>query len=284
MTNQPASPSSRVAVLIDCDNISWQRATAVVAEAATHGVLGVKRGYGDWGSPNLSGWRRQLTPLAIQPVQQIAYVAGKGATDIALVIDAMDLLYSGQVDTFCLVASDSDYTRLAMRLREAGKRVVGIGAKQTPAAFSSACDRFTFVEVLGSSDGPSEPAGEPAERRTNDVQEEGVGTSQPELPTVTAAEAPDLHDMLSAAVAAVLDEGGWALLSRVGWHLVANHPTFDSRNYGYARLGQLVRDQEYLEVKEVPGAGGNSVWHVRPREAQRERGEHVGAVGTPSTP
>jgi uncharacterized LabA/DUF88 family protein len=267
MTNQAAAPTSRVAVLIDCDNISWQRAAAVVAEAATHGVLGVKRGYGDWGSPNLSGWRRQLTPLAIQPVQQIAYVPGKGATDIALVIDAMDLLYSGQVDTFCLVASDSDYTRLAMRLREAGKRVVGIGAKQTPAAFSSACDRFTFVEVLGSPEAPSETADGLPERRTIGAQEKSLGSSQAELPTVTAADAPELREMLSAAVEAVLDEGGWALLSNVGWHLVANHPTFDSRNYGYARLGQLVRDQDYLEVKEVPGAGGNSVWHVRPHEA-----------------
>ena len=267
MPNQPAAPASRVAVLIDCDNISWQRAPGVVAEAATHGVLGVKRGYGDWGNPNLSGWRHQLTPLAIQPVQQIAYVPGKGATDIALVIDAMDLLYSGQVDTFCLVASDSDYTRLAMRLREAGKRVVGIGAKQTPAAFSSACDRFTFVEVLGSPEAPSGTTSGLPQRRTNGARERAIGPSQADLPTVTAADAPELRDMLSATVDAALDEGGWALLSNVGWQLVANHPTFDSRNYGYARLGLLVRDQDYLEVKEVPGPGGNSVWHVRPREA-----------------
>jgi len=119
----------RVAVLIDCDNVSYRRGHAIIAEAQTHGVLGVKRGYGDWGSTNLGGWRQLLTDLALQPMQQIAYVPGKGATDTALIIDAMDLLYSGKVDTFCLVASDSDYTRLAIRLREAGKRVIGIGEK-----------------------------------------------------------------------------------------------------------------------------------------------------------
>lgn len=251
--------AARVAVLIDCDNVSWQRAAAIIAEAATHGVLGVKRGYGDWGSSYLTGWRQQLTPLAIQPVQQIAYVPEKGATDIALVIDAMDLLHSGQVDTFCLVASDSDYTRLAMRLREAGKRVVGIGAKQTPAAFSSACDRFTFVEVLGAT--PSESASDSTETHSPSADGEAnepspdADTTAPE--TSTAGDLPNLEEMLSAAVLARQDEDGWALLSNVGFQLVASHPTFDSRNYGYSRLGQLVRDQPYLEVRDSPGPNGN---------------------------
>ncbi|GAA2470844.1 NYN domain-containing protein [Terrabacter carboxydivorans] len=264
MTNQP-----RVAVLLDCDNVSWQRASAVIAEAATHGVLGVKRGYGDWGSPHLSRWRQQLVPLAIQPVQQIAYVAGKGATDMALVIDAMDLLYSGQVDTFCLVASDSDYTRLAMRLREAGKRVIGIGAKHTPAAFSSACDRFTFVEVLGA----APVLAEPDELMTGSIggleepEPSGDSAAQPAT-TPTAGQAPDLDEMLNSALAACQGDDGWALLSNVGFQLVSNHPTFDSRNYGYARLGQLVRDQPNLEIREVPGANGNSVLHLRVREVQ----------------
>lgn len=263
MANPSVSQVARVAVLIDCDNISWQRAAAVVAEAATHGVLGVKRGYGDWGSPNLSRWRLQLLPLAIQPVQQIAYVPGKGATDIALVIDAMDLLYSGQVDTFCLVASDSDYTRLAMRLREAGKRVVGIGAKQTPAAFSSACDRFTFVEVLDAAPPPlDEPEELPAISLDVGVREDAAPGTLSQLPE-TASDAPDLDEMLSSAIAARQGEDGWALLSNVGFQLVANHPTFDSRNYGYARLGQLVREQQNLEIREVAGSNGNTVLQVR---------------------
>lgn len=260
---------SRVAVLVDCDNVSWQRAAAVIAEAATHGVLGVKRGYGDWGSPQLTRWRQQLVPLAIQPVQQIAYVAGKGATDMALVIDAMDLLYSGQVDTFCLVASDSDYTRLAMRLREAGKRVIGIGAKQTPAAFSSACDRFTFIEVLNAAPVLAEPPESPTESSDQLEDHEPLAVAVAQLTaTPTAGDAPDLDEMLSSAIAARQGDDGWALLSNVGFQLVANHPTFDSRNYGYVRLGQLVRDQPNLEIREVPGANGNSVLHVRMREAQ----------------
>ena len=265
MSDNTVPQTARVAVLIDCDNISSQRATAVVAEAATHGVVGVKRGYGDWGSQYLTGWRQQLPVLAIQPVQQIAYVAGKGATDIALVIDAMDLLYSGQVDTFCLVASDSDYTRLAMRLREAGKRVVGIGGKQTPAALSSACDRFTFLEVLDGADSAIDVPSEIGTPPKVDADEAASGKEPLVVQTKTAGEAPKLQEMLESAIAGRADEDGWALLSNVGFQLVANNPTFDSRNYGYTRLGHLARDQDYLEVKDIPGSNGNRVTQVRLR-------------------
>ena len=261
MSTHATPQTARVAVLIDCDNISWQRAPAVMAEAATHGVVGVKRGYGDWGSPYLMRWREQLAGLAIQPIQQIAYVPGKGATDIALVIDAMDLLHSNQVDTFCLVASDSDYTRLAMRLREAGKRVVGIGAKQTPAAFSNACDRFTFVEVLGAGGATASESASSEDGVDADVSDSFVMAEQ----STTAGDIPELQEMLESAVDARADDDSWALLSNVGFDLVANHPTFDSRNYGFARLGQLVREQDYLEVKDVPGPNGNRVTHVRRR-------------------
>lgn len=262
-TPSPQPPSLRVALLIDCDNVSWQQATAIASEAATHGVVGVKRGYGDWGSTYLKGWRSVLTSLAIQPVQQIAYVTGKGATDIAVVIDAMDLLHSGQVDTFCLVANDSDYTRLAMRLREAGKRVVGIGSKNASAAFSSACDRFTFLEVLpGASEGTPEATEEsaslPASAGEQRQDKGGAVTVEP-----SAGDIPALEDILRAAISAQLEDDGWALLSNVGFQLVANHPTFDSRNYGFPRLGVLVRDQSFTEVREVETAGGNKVLHVR---------------------
>lgn len=259
---QSALPA-RVALLIDCDNVSWQWAAAINAEAATHGVVGVKRGYGDWGNAYLKGWRSVLATLAIQPMQQIAYVSGKGATDIALVIDAMDLLYSGQVDTFCLVAHDSDYTRLAMRLREAGKRVVGIGSKNASAAFSSACDRFTFLEVLdGADDGQVQPAQTAVSN--GDLEgsaggfTDGSGGSEP-----SAGDVPELKDMLRSAIYARLDEDGRALLSNVGFSLVANHPTFDSRNYGFSRLGQLVRNQPDVVVREVQTETGNKVMHVR---------------------
>lgn len=142
------SENTRVAVLIDCDNISSKMAKEVLAETAKHGTLSIKRGYGDWGSGNLKSWRAELGKHAIQPVQQIAHVSGKNATDTALIIDAMDLLYSDNVEAFCIVSSDSDFTRLAMRLRESGKRVYGIGSRKTPEVFTNACDRFTFTEVL----------------------------------------------------------------------------------------------------------------------------------------
>ncbi|MEV7398176.1 NYN domain-containing protein [Aeromicrobium sp. NPDC092404] len=252
----------RVGLLIDCDNVSWQQAAAITAEAATHGVVGVKRGYGDWGSANLKGWRSVLIGLAIQPMQQIAYVSGKGATDIALVIDAMDLLHSGQVDTFCLVANDSDYTRLAMRLRESGKRVVGIGSKNASAAFSNACDRFTFLEVLADAgvarnEKPQEAVHDTAGAETESALEIGAVVEP------AAGDVPALEDMLRSAISAQLEDDGWALLSNVGFQLVANQPTFDSRNYGFQRLGLLVRDQSFTEVKETQTTSGNKVLHVR---------------------
>lgn len=260
----------RVAVLIDCDNVSYRRGHAILAEAQTHGVLGVKRGYGDWGNISLSGWRQRLTDLALQPIQQIAYVPGKGATDTALIIDAMDLLYSGKVDTFCLVASDSDYTRLAIRLREAGKRVIGIGEKKTPSAFSNACDRFTFLELLEK----DEPVLTIDEEKAMEVETSLAALPVPSsyetaIPAPSASEAgdlPDLRTMLRAAVASKVEDDGWSLLSNVGWFLVANYPAFDSRNYGHARLGQLVRILDYLDTEEEPASNGTSRVKVRLRE------------------
>jgi hypothetical protein len=259
----------RVAVLIDCDNVSYRRGHAILAEAQTHGVLGVKRGYGDWGSPPLGGWRKLLTDLALQPIQQIAYVPGKGATDTALIIDAMDLLYSGNVDTFCLVASDSDYTRLAIRLREAGKRVIGIGEKKTPSAFSNACDRFTFLELLETNETVLTIEEEKSvEAETYSPGQPVPGGPEPAALTPGASEAgdlPDLHTMLRTAVTSKVEDDGWSLLSNVGWFLVANYPAFDSRNYGYARLGALIRSLDYLDIEEEPASNGNSRLKVQPR-------------------
>jgi hypothetical protein len=243
----------RVAVLIDCDNISWKLGAAVLAEAASKGTLGVKRGYGDWSSQALSGWKKQLPVLAIQPMQQPAYVAGKNASDSALIIDAMDLLYSGNMDTFFLVSSDSDFTRLAMRLRESGRRVYGIGAQKTPASFQNACDRFTFTEVLGAPQGvQSEGAA-----KTDAGAEEGDQTK------LDRSAVPPIREVLVPAIRAMERDDGWAPLSAVGANIVNNHPTFDSRNYGSPRLGQLVRGLDFVEVKQVPGAAGSEQPYVR---------------------
>jgi hypothetical protein len=244
----------RVAVLIDCDNISWQLGAAVLAEAAGKGTLGVKRGYGDWSSQALSGWKKQLPVLAIQPMQQPTYVAGKNATDSALIIDAMDLLYSGNVDTFFLVSSDSDFTRLAMRLRESGRRVFGIGAQKTPVSFQNACDRFTFTEVL------VQPADAPAS--------ETAGGAAP-VPATTiddmldASAVPPIEAVLVPAVRAMERDDGWAPLSAVGTYIVNNHPSFDSRNYGSPRLGHLVRGLDFVEIKQVASADGSEHPYVR---------------------
>lgn len=188
---------------------------------------------------------------------------GKDAKDTALIIDAMDLLYSGNVDTFCPVASDSDYTRLAIRLREAGKRVIGIGEKKTPSAFSNACDRFTFLELL--EDEPISAFEEVRWVEAENPQPVSDG-HEPAMQAAGASEAgdlPDLHTMLRAAVTSKVEDDGWSLLSNVGWFLVANYPAFDSRNYGYPRLGQLVRSLDYVDIKEESGSNGSSRLKVR---------------------
>jgi len=217
-------------------------------------TLGVKRGYGDWSSQARSGWKKQLPVLAIQPMQQPAYVAGKNATDSALIIDAMDLLYSGSVDTFFLVSSDSDFTRLAMRLRESGRRVFGIGAQKTPVSFQNACDRFTFTEVL------VRTAAAPASEAAQDAAPPPAATVDGVL---DATAVPPIEDVLVPAVRAMERDDGWATLSSVGAYIVNNHPSFDSRNYGSPRLGQLVRRLDFVDVKQVASTDGAEHPYVR---------------------
>jgi uncharacterized protein (TIGR00288 family) len=258
--------ATRVAVLIDCDNISHQWARAILGEIAKHGTLGIKRGYGDWTSDHLKNWRPELATYAIQPVQQFAYTVGKNSTDFALVIDAMDLLYSGSADAFCIVSSDSDFTRLAMRLRESGRRVYGIGARKTPGAFQNACDQFTYVEVLVGEDAPSEsaPASKAAAAKTTvkKAAKKALPVKKAANPT-KRSQVQTLTELLLPAVEANAKDDGWAALSAVGSYVVNTNPTFDSRNYGYSKLSTLVADLPRLEVKEVPGGNGLSSLHVR---------------------
>jgi uncharacterized protein (TIGR00288 family) len=260
--------ATRVAVLIDCDNISHQWARAILGEVAKHGTLGIKRGYGDWTSEHLKSWRPELATYAIQPVQQFAYTVGKNSTDFALVIDAMDLLYSGTVDAFCIVSSDSDFTRLAMRLRESGRQVFGIGARKTPEAFQNACDRFTYVEVLvGEAAGRSRPASKAAAAKATAKKAAKKATpTKSSASPAKKAQVRELTAMLLPAIEANANEDGWAALSAVGSYVVNTRPAFDSRNYGYAKLSSLVSDLPQLEVKEVPTGGSNlSVLFVRER-------------------
>lgn len=258
--------TERVAVLIDCENISARAARAIMEETAKHGTLSIKRAYGDFTSPLISGWRSALPTLAIQPVQQFQNSKGKNAADSALIIDAMDLLYGTQTDVFCIISSDGDFTRLATRLRESGKRVYGIGARSTPEAFRNACDRFTYLELLTQDTVPPSPA-RPAPAEADPGEPRGVVTSGPSDGSATGDAGtidqalPDLPVLLEGAIRASAKDDGWAPLSTVGWYIVNNHPTFDSRDYGYPKLGDLVRDQPAIAVTTRFDSGGTGhIW------------------------
>lgn len=234
------SDTTRVAVLIDCDNISPKLAAALLGETSRYGTATVKRGYGDWSSVHLAGWRAALPALAIQPVQQFAYVAGKNSSDAALIVEAMDLLYSASVDVFFVVSGDSDFTPLVRRIRESGRKVYGIGPRTAHVSYVNTFDRFTFTEVLAR-DTPAVASheGQAPPEITHDETLTAVAEVVPG-PDVVGGEPlplPDLHDVVSVAIEASQKDDGWAILATVGWYIVNNTPSFDSRNYGFPKLG-----------------------------------------------
>lgn len=236
---------TRLALLIDSDNVSAARARDIIDELATYGTLTVRRAYGDWSSNQLGRWRDELHPNAITPIQQFANTKGKNATDSALIIDAMDLLYSGHLDGFVIVSSDSDFTRLATRLRESGKVVYGVGAKKTPRAFSEACDRFIYLENLGGATEPEEPVDTPA---AGPVEVEDV-------------DSPRLRSRVDKALHATSGDDGWSPLPALGQQLQKSDSTFDPRTYGFAKLSELMTHLPYVDIKwdgGRPGAG--RVW------------------------
>ncbi|RRS01059.1 NYN domain-containing protein [Aquabacterium soli] len=235
-----AQEALRLAVLVDADNASAAITKELLEEVAKYGVATVKRAYGDWTTQNLVGWKEHLHRHAIQPMQQFAYTKGKNSTDSACIIDAMDLLYGGNVDGFCLVSSDSDFTRLATRLREAGKVVYGFGERKTPDAFIAACDKFIFVEVL-------RPAAAEATAQAS----------------VQVQDVPALQGLLAHAIRETLRDTGWASLSAVGGFIGKSNPSFDARNYGFRKLSDLIRKQPYLEFNETTDASGFVHLNVR---------------------
>jgi uncharacterized LabA/DUF88 family protein len=264
----PVTTTSRIAVLIDADNTSASHAGALLQELARYGVPTVKRAYGDWTTQQLVRWKEQLHRHAIQPIQQFAYTTGKNSTDSALIIDAMDLLYSGTLDAFAIVSSDSDFTRLATRLRESGKTVYGIGRRRTPASLVAAVDRFIFLEVLGDTEA-AEPADAAATADGADAAEAGPTGTAAAAPAESPEDAvplPDLRKMLTAAVNSTSQDDGWSTLSQIGSHLGRSNPSFDSRNHGFPKLVDLVRSQDYLDVEQV----GQGV-RVRLRSARPAR-------------
>jgi hypothetical protein len=225
--------NSNLAVLIDGDNIPSAHVKEMMEEIAKYGNPTIKRIYGDWTNPHLSKWKNLLLQNAITPIQQYAYTTGKNATDSAMIIDAMDILYSQKVNGFCLVSSDSDFTKLATRLREAGMQVIGIGEKKTPTPFIVACDKFIYIEILRKQSNKKE------DTNKKDKVEESIDR-------IT----PNVIKLLSATITDSSDEDGWAFLGDVGSLLQKKQPNFDSRNYGFEKLTRLIKSIGSFEVEQ----------------------------------
>jgi uncharacterized LabA/DUF88 family protein len=251
MPSEDSENATKLAVLIDADNAPPAITENLLAEVAKLGTAHVKRAYGDWTGTSLKGWKDQLLAQSIQPMQQFAYTTGKNATDAAMVIDAMDLLYTGRFDGFCLVSSDSDFTRLAARIRESGLTVYGFGERKTPKPFVAACDKFIYLENLTYHQATVTPAGT--------VPRPAPRTSAAQLKSDT-----DLVNQLRNAVEAASDDDGWAHLANVGHIITKQRPDFDSRNYGYAKLSDLMTATTLFETdRRSPGDGKPSVIYIR---------------------
>jgi uncharacterized LabA/DUF88 family protein len=241
-SNQPSEASqAKLAVLIDADNTQPAIIEGLLDEVAKYGIASVKRIYGDWTSTNLRSWKDRLLEYAIQPIQQFSYTSGKNATDSAMIIDAMDLLYSERLDGFCIVSSDSDFTRLAARLRESGRMVYGFGEKKTPRAFVSVCDKFIYTEILrDAQEETDEDEGKHASRIRRDFKVDR-----------------QLLKLLRGAVDDLADESGWAYLGSVGQKINNRSSEFDPRNYGFKKMGDLFRTIPQFETEERPQENGS---------------------------
>jgi uncharacterized LabA/DUF88 family protein len=251
--------AARLAVLIDADNAQPGITEGLLAEVAKYGTAHVKRAYGDWTGTSLKGWKDQLLAQSIQPVQQFAYTTGKNATDSAMVIDAMDLLYSGRFDGFCLVSSDSDFTRLAARLRESGLTVYGFGERKTPKPFVAACDKFIYIENLRS-DAAAAAAG----------SADAAPAAAPRASAAQLKRDAGLVSQLRGAVEAASDDDGWASLGYVGTLITKQQPDFDSRSYGYAKLSDLMAATTLFEL-ERRSAGDSRPGAIYVRDKRRRQ-------------
>ena len=243
-TNRSDNDALRLAVLIDADNVQSDIVQGLMDEIANYGTASVKRIYGNWTTGNLGGWKDKLLDHSIQPIQQFAYTQGKNATDSAMIIDAMDLLYTKTFDGFCIVSSDSDFTRLASRIRESGLLVYGFGESKTPSAFSSACDKFIYLDLI---------------RGKTDKGESIKKRSMKEL-----RQDQKLMNRIRNAIQASSDDAGWANLGPVGSNIVKHTPQFDPRNYGYQKLGELIAATKLFDIEHRPiGDSGSKQIYVR---------------------
>lgn len=241
----------KLAVLIDADNVPYSNVKGMMEEITKYGTPTTKRIYADWTRPNANGWKNVLLEHAITPIQQYSYTTGKNSSDSALIIDAMDLLYSGKLDGFCIVSSDSDFTRLATRLREAGMKVIGIGEQKTPKAFISACDRFIFIEVLDGATKKKSPKKNTETDSKKSVEKATLKISEktPQKP-LNKIDEPTI-ELIESTIDDIADDDGWAFLGDVGNLIVKKKPEFDPRNYGFVKLTPMMKSMtDILEIDE----------------------------------
>lgn len=248
----------KLAVLIDADNVPSSNIKGMLEEIAKYGTPTFKRIYGDWTKPHLSGWKMVLLENAITPIQQYSYTTGKNSSDSALIIDAMDILYTGGVDGFCIISSDSDFTRLATRLREAGMKVIGIGQKKTPSPFIASCNKFIYIEILQKEVKAPLPV-----KRTAKV---AVKKSEPVVSSSVAKVDDGLVQLISDSINDMAEEDGWVFLGVLGNLILKKQPDFDARNYGYKKLLDLIKSIPSIEIDERPTGKKNiSAFYVRTR-------------------
>ena len=246
----------RLAVLIDADNVPYSNVKGMMEEIAKYGTPTFKRIYGDWTRPTVSGWKNVLLENAITPIQQYSYTSGKNSSDSALIIDAMDILYSGKVDGFCIISSDSDFTRLATRLREAGMKVFGIGQKKTPNPFIVACDKFIYLEVIATAD--------TAESETPEKET----SVKPEIKKSVDKINKKIIHLIASSIEDLADENGWAFLGDVGNLLLKKQPNFDPRNFGFQKLTSLINSLSQFEIdKRETEKRGTKLVFIRNKQA-----------------
>lgn len=239
---------NKLAVLIDADNVSHANVKGMLEEISKNGTPTIKRIYADWTKATVSGWKNVLLENAITPIQQYSYTTGKNSSDSAMIIDAMDILYSGKVDGFCIVSSDSDFTRLATRLREAGMIVIGFGEKKTPQPFISACDKFIYLEIL-----------KVAAADAGDDEKETTKPKPREAP-IKGVDAETIR-LITESVNDLADENGWTFLGSLGHYMLKKKPDFDPRNYGFQKLLPLIRSINRFEIDERE-TGVNNIRHI----------------------
>jgi uncharacterized LabA/DUF88 family protein len=242
----------KLAVLIDAENVPYSNIKGIIEEITKYGTPTIKRIYGDWTKPTVSGWKSVLLENAITPIQQYSYTTGKNSSDSAMIIDAMDILYSDKVEGFCIISSDSDFTRLVIRLREAGMKVFGIGERKTPNPFIVACDKFTYIEIINA----------PIEDNAHISAEIIKGdTTFKESKNGLINIGQDIITLIAASITDVADENGWAFLAEVGNLIIKKQPDFDPRNFGFSKLTPLIKRLKQFEIDERESSN-NRIKHI----------------------